>query len=323
MPLQVLQATFRDRTATRRLAALLLLAALATLPSCLGGGGITPVRTAFNRGVYLATRGDLDGAIAEYEEALADDPSDQRARFNLALAAEQRAAELETQGDAARAQELRQRARREYEAVVRSVPDHPRASLNLAALTYEDDPAAGEAQLRALIERRPERVEARAALAAHLLAANRTDEAVALLEAAHREQPASSPVHLLLGDAYRARGETDAARVAYERVLQRDDENLGALSALAELELAAGDAAAAIGYGRRALLIDPDSYRTHLVLSEASAQHGDLERAIVHTWAARRLRPKEADTPETAQRLIGWYEQLLGAERARVDAARQ
>ena len=60
-----------------------------TLIGCRGGaGGVTPIRTAFNKGVYQHSQGNHEAAIAEYREALEEDETDHRARFNLAMALE-------------------------------------------------------------------------------------------------------------------------------------------------------------------------------------------------------------------------------------------
>ncbi|MGE0705687.1 MAG: tetratricopeptide repeat protein, partial [Vicinamibacterales bacterium] len=64
-----------------------VVAAAALFAGC-ASKGITPVHTAFNKGVYFQSTGDTDAAIAEYRSALRENPDDYRARFNLAVAIE-------------------------------------------------------------------------------------------------------------------------------------------------------------------------------------------------------------------------------------------
>ncbi len=285
---------------------------------CFGGGpGITPVRTAFNRGVYHHAGGELEAAVAEYRTALADDPADDNAQFNLAVALEQRAAELES---GPRAAALRTEATRHYDALLSRRPGHVRAAINRAAADVADDPAGAEARLRALIEARPELAEPRTALAAHWLRAGRREAAVRLLRQAVARVPGDAAAQLLLGRALRAGGDLEGARAALTMARQRAAGRAPALLELARLEVDAGaldEARALLG---ELLLLDPDHGEAHWEMAAIAEHEGALERAVYHLWRARDLRHqlppagRAARHRAAAARLTALYARL-----ARVD----
>ena len=89
------------------------------LAACgLGGGGITPVRTAFNKGVYHYSRGEYEQAVSWYRTAVEEEADDHRARFNLGLTLEVLADDHLLAGRASPAQELRKDARQTYQALL-------------------------------------------------------------------------------------------------------------------------------------------------------------------------------------------------------------
>lgn len=278
--------------------------------SCFGGGGITPVRTAFNRGVYHHAAGELDAAIDEYRQALVDDAADHRARFNLALAHEERGAA----GD-------RDIARAEYEAILRDRPDDLRAGVNLAALLHDQGSPDGVARLEAMIDAHPDAVLPRVSYATHLLRSGDAAAAVALLEPLSHVAPADGQLHLLLGDARRRAGDAAGARTAYEVAVRRDTGRPAALLALAELDQEAGDPAAAWDRLTRLLVLDPDHGPAHALRARLAEAAGDLEAAVFHLWRARDLDPDLV--PEVRGRLAALYRSLLrGADPTALPDAR-
>ena len=284
--------------------------------ACFGGGGITPIRTAFNRGVYLYSVGAFDQAISEYRQALADDPDDHRARFNLGVTLEARGRERAAAGDANGAAADRDAAEAEYRALVEADRGALRASINLAALEFERgaEDAAIE-RLQSTIEQHPRETLPRTALAAHLRARGDDAGARAQLDAALTRDPDHAPANLLLGDLHRSAGRADAARASFERVLRKHPDDLAALLSLGELALERGDAADAAAWLQRLLLVDPDHHRGHLAAAAAMEQLDDLEAATVHLWRARALRPTTSAALQ--QRLLGLYERLAARERSR------
>lgn len=295
------------------------------------GGGMTPIRSHFNKGAYLYSHGDFEAAISEYQLALEEEPADHRARFNLAASREALADRLERGGRAEAAEALRQQAEDLYRELLAARPDDLRAAVNLAAREIaKGDRGAGEERLRRAVEQHPRAALPRTALAAHALRQAGEDpaalqQAVELLEAALAIDPANADANMLLGNAcgLLARHEPNGgtflkrARQAYHKVLEGDSYDFATLLALARLELAAGDAAAAEPWLRRALYVDPNHLEGHLEMSRALESLGDLESATLHLWRARELEDPLAPRlapGEYAERLLELYRRLAERE---------
>lgn len=308
---------------------------LTGLVSCGLGGkrGITPVRTPYNKGVYHYSGGRWDAAIEEFRLALEDDPTDHRARFNLALALEARARQLETANEATASERLRRQAADEYRRLTEERPGELRAWVNLAATEYaQGRDAEGEAILRAALEREPDSVLVRVALASHRLRlaappevaeADREralEEALVFLEGAVAAEPNHLVANMLLGNVYQERGEAKQARGAYARALERRPADIATLLALARLEAREGHSADAAVWAQRTLLIDPDHLEAHLLLSRALEIQGDLEGATIHLWRARRLddpRAPRRQPQEYRKHLLDLYGALAETEGGR------
>ena len=233
---------------TLRTTSLICVVGLALIGCRGGAGGLTPIRTAFNKGVYQHSQGNYEAAIAEYREALEEDETDHRARFNLAMALETLADGRE-QGDSAAASQLREEAEREYRRILDARPDDLRSSVNLAAREYEKGLKAEAFQrLRSTIEEHPDSAAPRVALAAHLFRKAQNDgssrvslleDARALLEAAITRSPTSIEANMLLGDVYFGLGTSAPttkpgglfanARQAYRTALERAPSDVATL----------------------------------------------------------------------------------------------
>ena len=287
----------------------ILLASACVLAGC---GGVTPIQTHFNKGVYHHSRGALDQAIAEYREALEEDPDDFRARFNLGHALEARAAEVERRGDRERAAALRKEAREAYETILVSHPDNVRAAANLAAMDFEaGETDRAEERLQDLIRRHPDQVIAHTALGAQRLRAGRLEEARQILEEACDVRPGNEYAWYLLGLVRRRLGETEEAREAFLNTLERDPDDVAALVALGEVELEAARPAEALSWFSSALGVDPAHYGANLGAARASMALGRWEAAVAHLWRARdhASDPREAET--AAEMLPDLYRKLL------------
>ncbi|HYC78391.1 MAG TPA: tetratricopeptide repeat protein [Planctomycetota bacterium] len=270
-----------------------LVAAFVALAGC---GGITPVRTHFNKGVYQDAQGNPAGAVAEYRLALEEDPEDFRARFNLGAALEDLAALRLEQGRLEEATRHREEARAHYAAILATRPGDVRASANLAALEFEDadagDPEAearAEERLLAAARRHPDLATPRTALAARRLRKGRLDDAESALREALKVDPSDVEANDLLGRTLAAKGDVDGARKAFAEALRRDPDDLAAMLALGDLERSAGRPGDAAAWYRRAVLRRRDLLEAHLALSELDAEAGDAESALAHLLEARRL----------------------------------
>lgn len=254
-----------------------------------GGGGITPIRTPFNKGVYHQSRGELDLAIAEYRAALAEDRTDVRARFNLAAALDEQARALRGE-DPAAAAALWREAEDGYRTVLELQPDNVRAQVNLAALAAQrGDEEIARALLRDSIRQHPELALPRTALAMRLLAAGDAAAAEPLLREALRHEPLDTSANLLLARVHVQAGRTEAARTALRAVLRRNPEASAVRLELAELERRAGNRAEALALTREVLLQDDADLDAHLLAADLARADDRFETAVAHLWAARDL----------------------------------
>ncbi len=291
--------------------------------------GITPIRTAYNKGVYHFSKRNYEEAIAEYHDALGANPRDHRAHFNLAVALEARAEQLEQAGESGRAAELKGQAETEYRNLLRLKPDDLRASINLAACEYESgQTGAAEERLRALIERYPGVALPRTALAAHVLAEAREaetgeepsrllDEARRLIDEAVGKDPTNVAALMLQGDVAVALGDQSRARQSYRRALQRDPSDIATLLALGRLEVGAENWGQAGVWLQRVLYIDRGHFESHALLATVLEKEGDLEGATRHLWEARQLddgAQAGIASPDYRDRLVGLYRRLLRRE---------
>ena len=297
--------------------------------------GVTPITTHFNQGVYYYSKGDYEAAISEYRLALEEDVDDHRAQFNLAEALESQATRAERRDESERATALRAEAEEHYLALLASRPGHLRASVNLAARELDrGETEAAERRLQDAIERHPRSALPRVALAAHRLREGvrdgdtaRVRGAMELLEEALARDPEHPDANVLMGHACsgldRISGGNPALRVrareAYERAVDRDGSDIGAMMGLARLERRADNRDRSISWLRRALYVHPDLLAAHLMLSEQLDERGDLEDATAHLWRARQLdderRPLLADG-EYRRRLLDLYRRLEERENA-------
>jgi tetratricopeptide (TPR) repeat protein len=305
----------------------MLLLALAALAGC-GQKGITPIQTAFNKGVYHYGKGNYDDAIAEYRDALEANPRDHRARFNLAVTLETKADRADRRGQHDVATRLRADAEQEYRNLLAQKPDDLRASINLSAVEYERGQRTDAmARLSAIAEHYPNVALPKTALAAHLLreaqeagaSAESTrllEEARGLLERALNPDPSNVATLMVYGDVLLALDDPARARRSYQRALKREPSDVATLLALGRLELNQGNPTEASAWLQRALYIDPDHFEAHVLMAEAREEAGDLESAVRHLWEARRLDDgaNPHASPDYRERLASLYVRLLAAE---------
>lgn len=112
--------------------------------------------------------------------------------------------------------------------------------------------------------------------------AGQLDRAREILEDGLRRHPDYSSAHVVFGRVQMDRGETDGAAAAFRRVLELDRHNLVALRSLGDLAVRAGDNAAAVGYYRDLIALDPTDDRLRLAVSrleEALAARGVADEA--------------------------------------------
>lgn len=259
-------------TSSSRGAAVLL--ALALVPGLTGCGGVTPIKTSFNKAVYLYSAGHYEEAAAEYRLAMKEDEEDLAARYNYGLTLEQ----LDRPAE----------ARAQYEQILAIEPNHPRASVTLAAMEWESgDAAAAEKRLHVLIEHDSSNLFVHATLAANLVRVGRLDEAAAVIKRGLEEDSTSVDLNALLGDVNLLRGDYVAADEAYERALKRHDEDLHALVGRGEVAFETQRWPDARSWMQRALYVHPRIWRAHVTMAKVAEIENRLEDAAWHWWQAR------------------------------------
>ncbi|MEM9294442.1 MAG: tetratricopeptide repeat protein [Planctomycetota bacterium] len=293
--------------------AVLLGAALAwPVGGCGRKEGVAPIRSHFNRGVKQFDDRQWDAAAASYRRAIADEPDDRRARFNLSVTLELAARDAT---DAAQAAALRDQALAELMELLERHPDDERALLNVAAMTAErEGPEAGEAYYQTALQAHPRSAEARAAYANFLLRQDRADDAAAQAELALASDAGSFAGTVALGDAKLRQGDLDAAAKAYAKALATAPDQPVVLRTMAQLEFERGRPAEAQVHVRRALLIDPEDPGLHRLAGQIAEQQGQTEQAVYHRWQARDLEPDPERAEQDRQTLARLYERLAATD---------
>lgn len=239
-----------------------------------GCGGVTPIETSFNKAVYLYSAERYEEAAAEYRLAIEEDEEDLASLYNYGLTLEQ----LGRPED----------ARARYEQVLAIEPNHPRASVTLAAIEWESgDAGAAEKRLHALIEHDSGNLFAHAALAANLVRVGRLEEAVAVIKEGLKADGTSVDLNALLGDVHLLRGDYVAADEAYESALKRSDVDLHALVGRGEVAFLTQRWPDARSWMQRALHVHPRIWRAHVTMARVAEVENRLEDAAWHWWQAR------------------------------------
>lgn len=206
-----------------------------------------------NRGVALQRQKDFDGAIAAYREALAAEPDNALAHYNLASAL---ADKKDFDGAIA-----------EYRESLRLKPDLTLAHFGLGyALASKGDKAAAMAELRAYLQAPPEQGQE--------ATRKKAEEDIRTLEAAQVGD------HVNQGIALEKKGDIDGAIKEYRLALAADPNNAVAHYNLGSALSANEDYDGALAEYRQALTLKPDLVVTHLRLAYALAAKGDKAGAI-------------------------------------------
>ena len=121
-----------------------------------------------------------------------------------------------------------------------------------------------------------------------------TSKALAVLEQAHRENPADSVILRTLADAQLRAGQVSAARGSYERLLQKNSNDAEVLNNLAQVALRQQDKAA-LGYAERAYQLAKNDAAIIDTLGWILVRHGQMDRAI---GLLRDARLRDSSNPE-------------------------
>jgi tetratricopeptide (TPR) repeat protein len=184
-------------------AALFLL--LNAVPLDLPGDEVARIHLHLGKRLY--DRGDLRGALAEYDLALKRNGEDADVWNNRGLA-------LEALGD-------RTGARAAYETALRYAPDHGKAMANVAGILYQKGEVdSALTVMEEAVRLRPRNPDFRNNLGALLLQMGRVEEAVATLERGAALDPRHKEVLYNLGRAYERAGRFAEAAGTYQVLLR-------------------------------------------------------------------------------------------------------
>lgn len=233
-------------------------------------------------GAAHAARGDLPAAVASHRRALAIDPQNIDAHYNLALA-------LQQHGDAASAEAsyravvtrapghaqaqnnlgvvLKQQgryaeARTAFGAALAAAPDLLDAAVNLATvLDHLGETAPAEAQFRAVLQAAPGLADAWYNYGLLLVGQRRLPEAIEAFAEAAQLRPEHADTHTNLGTALLAMGRREEAVTVYCSALAHHPEAAATWADLGFALAEIGDDEGAIAAWEAALARDPASHR--------------------------------------------------------------
>jgi tetratricopeptide (TPR) repeat protein len=193
------------------------------------------------KGIYLAEQGDLDGAVAEHEQALAADPRLAQPHIHL----------IRLYGRLGRPE----KAEEHYRACVAIDPNLIDSHYNFGVLKTEQKKYAEASQaFRRVLELSPSHAEAHNNLGSRLLLEGRTDEAALHFRAAIESKPNYRLARFNLGRILANQGRFEEAISEFRHTLTPEDTDTPRyLYALAAAHVRSGDRAGGLKHMREAL----------------------------------------------------------------------
>ncbi len=231
-------------------------------------------------GQTLEGIGDLDGAIAVYEEAYLLDPEIGEAKVPLASALRTKAQVLLESNELEDALNMARRSGG-------MAQDRTAAAFVEAEILIRQGNTAGAKQIyTAIIESAPHRYEAFDGITHIYVEAGDPESLEKLWREAIEQYPDSAPAHYSLGKVLAQRGDLDGAVASYEQA-QLLDPDAGMLKGLlaratlakAQKQLEKGDTNAALELVQRTGKITPGTATARLVEAEAFAKQGRTKKA--------------------------------------------
>lgn len=181
--------------------------------------------------------------------------------------------------------------------MIRSVgidPSYVAVHMNLAFLyVLRNAPEKTISELKEVLRLEPNNIEANYKLGRLLLARDRVDDSIAILERAKSETPAAVVFLPLLGDAYLKKGNTEKAEENYLLALEAQKDNADAVLGLARVSRNRGDSRAALGYLVKARELAGNSPELHYKVGVAAFDLGTFDDAQNDLEQAVKLKPNE------------------------------
>ncbi|HOX89632.1 MAG TPA: PEP-CTERM system TPR-repeat protein PrsT [Burkholderiaceae bacterium] len=257
--------------------------------------------------------GNPEGAFRELEAASAIDPDQiqadlalvnshlRRKEFDKALAAAKNLQKkqpdnplsYQVEGMVYVAKQDRPAARKAFEAALQKQPTYLPAAYALASLDLADkNPAQAKARYEAMIAKEPKNEQLYLAMA-DLVARSGGSQAeiAAVLQKAVEANPASVDARLALVRLNLAKGDAKAAVAAANEAVAAQPTDRRALGALAAAQEAAGDINQAVDALRRLSTLQPDSAEPHVRMAALYVRQKQYDRALEALAAARKLAP--------------------------------
>jgi tetratricopeptide (TPR) repeat protein len=144
--------------------------------------------------------------------------------------------------------------------------------------------------------------------------ANRFDEAIKHLDAAHQITPKNPDVSYMLGMVYEKKNDTAQARKYWDEALQAEPKHITSLLACGDMLLHKDDVAGARIYLDKAAKIAPNSWRAQSLLANVLLRQHSYAEAVTHAERAVELGKGQASS---ALLILG---QALGAEHQNAQA---
>lgn len=280
---------FRTLLTPLTFAALLWLAACANVPA--------PETGHYNRGVALYDDGKLAGAIDEYKLALRQNPKDTFAKYNLAVAYQDR----EKYGEAMRL----------YREILSTTED-ARSRINIAAIHYAEgaeDKAIEE--LRTAVKKNSDDPNPASVLGEYLERKSELKEARSYYDQALARDAKHAPTYFRSGRLHLKQNHRRKGMEHLYKAVDLGDPKPEYLEALGA-ELAAQDKTArAIHMYERASTLEPDRADIFTRLGDLYKKDHYYKKAVARYWTAISI---QDDNPAVHRHLKEIFENLLDAE---------
>lgn len=244
-----------------------------------------------NLGSALSEKGDMDGAIAQWVEALRLFPDFAEAHCNLGsvLARKGQLADAIVQ----------------LKEGVRLSPNNPNAHFDLAnALLKSGHADEAIVQYQRSLELMPDNPVGYLNLGHALCARGRIDEAIIALRAAVRLKPDNPEAENEFGMACGMQGRLEDATVHLRRALELNPNYAEAHCNLGIVLVNQNKVDEAIAHLRLALAGNPNYAEAHCNLGVALGKKGNWDEALAHLREALRLRPDYIDAQNNLQALL-------------------
>jgi tetratricopeptide (TPR) repeat protein len=141
------------------------------------------------------------------------------------------------------------------------------------------------------------------------LQANKFDEAIKHLDAAHHLAPNHPDISYMLGMVYEKKGDLATARKCWNEALQAYPKHLSSLLASGDIALRQDDVSGARKYLDQAVEVAPNSWRAHSLLANGLLRQQSYAEAVTHAERAMELGKGQANS---SLLILG---QALAAER--------